>query len=792
VVRGNPRDHGSKLIEETQEVLDGFEERRNTSPAAINPKLIFRLRLDPKGNLDEEQLRTTGLRVLARAPDGAIVVFPDGDSLDELRRRLEEYAGVRQGHQYAYLGAIQSVESLTPADRTGVRLSARPLADDEIALLDIEVWHTGNLADCVQRIGEVTALLTSRNLGVTDWFTGTSVCLMRARVDQDALHSLLSIDYIKEVDRRPAPTFEMRDVVQLDLTQLDVDDHVPEGLTGVVVIDSGVTQAHPLLKAVLGDAQVFPDALRQRVTGGADDGDETHGGHGTAVAGIAVYGDVGGCIAARSFTPTAQLFSARVTDDANQYDEVELIEHQLEEAVSYFVTNYPSAKVFNISLGDSRVVYDDGRYQFRLAAVVDELAYRYRDREIVFVISSGNFDPDGLTHEEVLAEYPSYLLDSPNARVIDPATAALALTVGGLSYGSGQHLPNAIGVDGIERLVAGERGWPAPFTRVGPGVDGAIKPDLVHFAGDTRFERHERMGAAVAAHAGVPSTAKDFAPPGGRLFRTVAGTSFAAPQVANLAARLFHDMPGATSNLIKALIIGSARVPSARPPALQSQKPWDSDVLRLYGNGQPDYSRARWSDTNEVLLLTEGVIALDSFQLYTLPSLAAEFLTANGTFSISISLAYDPPTRHTRMDSYLGVGMEFALFRNVSPDAVAAALRVWNEEERENLEESGLPSLGTLRAAGAPPVGVDLKPGVRARGKGTLQKGTVEISRANWKYDGNSLVLAVICRRRWAPSELDEQRFALVASLHHDNPEVDVYAHVREQVRVREDVRVRA
>jgi hypothetical protein len=256
---------------------------------------------------------------------------------------------------------------------------------------------------------------------------------------------------------------------------------------GILIIDSGVMQGHPLIGPALGDAQVFPDSLRARVVGGPEDGDNAQGGHGTAVAGIAIYSDIGQCIEERTFVPSARLFSARVTDDNNCYDEEELLEHQLDEAVSYFVQEYPQVKVINISLGNGDSVTTDAQYQFRFAAAIDDIAYRYRDRQLVFVISAGNYWPD-LSGEDQLAGYPEYLLSSNDSRVIDPATSAIAVTVGGLSYGTGRPVQPHMELD-TDCMVAGEVGWPSPFTRTGWGLGGAIKPEVVDFAGDQRFSR---------------------------------------------------------------------------------------------------------------------------------------------------------------------------------------------------------------------------------------------------------------------------------------------------------------
>lgn len=786
--REDRNSHGAGLVEQADRVAEHLQERQQNSPAGINPQLVFKLQLHPSGRLEEDQLQQMGLRVLARNPNRAIVVFPDHSTLDELRRRLREYAGlVANGHDYGYLAAIDAILELTPEDRTGPRLSEVPLQPGMTAPLDVELWHSGSREECSERLRELREYLESHGLRLTDSYIGQSLFLVRAQLNSVTLEELLRTDYIKEIDRRPEPNFEMGDVAGLDLSQLSLpiaEEISLENLVGIVIVDSGVMQGHPALGPVLGDAQVFPDRLGTGIAGGAEDGDERNGGHGTAVAGIAVYSDVGSCIEERSFVPRTSLFSARVTDENNEYDDDELIEHQLQAAVEYFLENYPQVKVINISLGDGRLVYSDQQYQFRLAAVIDELAIHYQNRNIVFVISAGNFWPADLTDEQVLAQYPAYLMEIEESRVIDPATSALAITVGGLSYGRGEALSSASG-SSVGRLVAGERGWPSPFTRTGWGVDGSVKPDVVDYAGDLRFENGQVPN--FPTHAGLPTTAKAFAPPEGRLFRTVSGTSFAAPRVANLAARLFGEFPDASSNLIRALIADSARIPENRPTYFRDKEIWDEDILRVYGCGQPDFTRSRWSDNNEVLLLAEDSLEIGTFQIYTVPSLPPEFLTNRGCGYLSVTLAFDPPTRHTRMDSYLGNNMEFALFRNVPPEDVANAIRKLSDEDREEFEEE--PTLKSLGNHG--PAKVDLQPGRNRRMKGTLQRGTARVRKANWNYDGEPLQLAVTCRRKWAPAEITHQRFAVVVSLWHDDPEVNLYEHVRQQTRVSERIRIR-
>ena len=790
--RSDRETHSRELVQQADALAQRLATRSVTSPPHINPKLIFKLRLRA-GALEDAELERMRLHVLSRdAADEAVVVFPDDATLAEFRGYLRQYAQMGDKPRiYAFLDAVEDLLELGPDDRMGRRLQSQPLTDDETAVVDIEFWHPGDPGVGRRFQAEITALLSESGSSITDRWTGDAIMLARARVNREALDALLSVDYVKEVDRPPAPSFEMGDIVRLETAMLNVAS-VPDGLVGVLVVDSGVMQLHPLLGPALGDAQVFPDPASQSVTGGADDGDRETGGHGTAVAGIAVYGDVGACIEGRRFVASARLFSARVTDDQNNYDEKELLEHQLERAVGYFLANYPEIKVINISLGDSRLVSCAGqRYQFRFAAAVDELAYRYRDRNVLFVISAGNLDLSqlGLSAEEVYQQYPDYssVSDPDRMRVIDPATSALALTVGGLSYGVGLPIQNR---DDLNRVIAGNKGWPSPFTRRGWGFKEAVKPELVDFAGALRFERGVIRDTRHAMHEGVPTTARNFGPPDGRLLRTVVGTSFAAPRVANAAAQLFNAFPDASSNLVRALLAAAADVPDDRPPSLSRVDPCDERILRLYGYGQCDLPRAFSSAENDILFLADVTMEIGEggqFQIFLVPPLPAEFLDTNGKGAISVCLAYDPQTRHTRANEYLGVRMDFHLFRNLHPSAVADHMRVWLKKEKEAaaiMRPQGISAF----AAGER---VDLRPGRDLRSKGTLQKGTAVISGRRWHYDDGPLWLAVTCyRSSWLPADITEQRYAVVVSLRHEDSAVNLHAHARNHARVLQRARI--
>jgi len=342
--------------------------------------------------------------------------------------------------------------------------------------------------------------------------------------------------------------------------------------------------------------------------------------------------------------------------------------------------------------------------------------------------------------EEIASGYPSYLLDDPNAKIIDPATSALALTVGSLALGHGS------AYKWYSLPIAGYEEFPSPFTRAGPGVNGMAKPDLVEFGGDLTFERGS--GVVTDSSIGVITAEKDFLREG--LLTIEDGTSFSAAKISHLAAKLWKELPDASSNLIKALLIASAKIPELKPP------PWDSldlkggsseeqsKLLNIYGYGLPNLDRA-FPIPNRVLLIDEREMKLNDIVIYEIP-VPAEFYRGAGRRIISITLAFDPPTRKTRKQ-YLGATMNFHLFRDVTVEEVKqkyAEMELYDTDEEITL-----------------PNEITLVPGASLTKKGTIQKRMWVLDRKRDIID--SLKLVVICSDKWVNNEEYRQKYAVVA-----------------------------
>ena len=233
-----------------------------------------------------------------------------------------------------------------------------------------------------------------------------------------------------------------------------------------------------------------------------------------------------------------------------------------------------------------------------------------------------------------------------------------------------------------------------------------------------------------------------------RLFTAGSGTSYAAPRVAFSAAQILTRFPQASANLVRALIISSAETPQ---PAQERLRLLGADATHaICGHGLVDLERAAFSDDARITLYAEDELALDHFAVYRIP-IPEPFRAANGERCIRVTLAFDPPVRHSRND-YAGVGMSFRLIRGCRPDLI------FDHYRKRDQDDGPFPEL-------APRYNCNLVPGAQAREKGTVQCATVAFKRSVEDY-GDSYYLVVRCESGWA-RHVDRQQFSIVVELLH-------------------------
>ena len=582
---------------------------------------------------------------------------------------------------------------------------------------------------------------------------------------------MLGLDFVARVDLSPQIS-EAYSGIFRDPTPPDpgLEPDETDGLA--CVVDSGVVAGHPMLTNWVIDERDFDTGELSVVD---------RNGHGTSVAGLVVYGDVAECIARNQWTPKVRICSAKVLRHDPDTEEVVFpdenrVEEVIENAIRHFVRER-QCRVFNLSIGDASCTYAGGR-QFPFAEKLDELA---RELDIVIVVSAGNRSdppiPGGArTGEELRASIRSQLLTDPDHRVCNPATAALAVTVGAIARSDAVDAGRPI-------LAAAPVNAPAPFTRTGPGYSvsdsaSGIKPDFVAYGGNYGIETlagAEARWVKRLVYLGEPTIRPEM---DGRILTAQIGTSFAAPHVTHAAAiaeqslrQVLGRVPSA--NLIRALL-GSATVSPTCPAGWLGS---EDEKLRYVGFGQVDMRRLVWSQQHDVCLIAEDNIEEDRLHLYKI-RVPNEFLTSRGNRGIVAAVAFDPPVRASRKE-YLARTMRIELLHGLTDDEV--------ETYRARFQGRNPPKL---------PARNDLSP----RPPGTkLDKSTLQVRSLSWTRspqlktpsDATNPVIHVLltCQRRFPSGVEPRQRYGLVVRFWHEDREVQL--HQRLITRVRTVARVR-
>lgn len=736
----NEGERARKWKDECDGILLKFRTDESKVRSYYDPSLIFKIKVNQRVNgiAFSNALRSIGVSVISPSPDntGYWVVFAESKDFDEFKKKMDSHVSE---DMYSFLFAIDEIEEIPPEEKMGDGLISKPLADGELAPLDVEIWGMKHKA-FIDFISGLKKIVEERGGSLDDWLPVEDICVARIKADSTLLNDVLHLREVACVDRPPRIAIET--MLDSSMESIKITGAPNKQSAGILVIDSGIRANHPLFSGTVGDEICFGFPSSQ---------DEV--GHGTQVSGIALYGDIAKCLEEGKFEPDIWIFSAKVmgkdTDGFSTYSDDKLLESNLVNAVEWVVKSYSGCKIVNLSLGNEYHKMVSGKRQFCLAALVDELALKH---DLLFVVSTGN------CNEACQANFPDNLVDGDNdgARIIDPSTAALALTTGALWRRKDRQT--------LDELFD----YPSPITRVGPGYNGMIKPEFA-----------ENGGGGVGDEDDVvtlnPNWIQD-----GRLFTLARGTSFCAPFVAYSAAKLMNRYPDASVNLVKAFMLSSSRLPRRRPGKfktleLEGNSEESMKVLRVYGYGTTSLEEAMYSSENRVLLVAENSIKVDSLQLYYF-YIPQEFLTT-GEKEISVSLAFDPPTNRNRLD-YLGATMEFHLFRNVDPDAIFKAYSALElEEDSEEILPSDISQFE-----------IQMYPCNRLRKKGVHQKGIHSYVRNPDIDVEKPLILAVICKGKWVEKEY-KQKYALVAKIEHRS-RIDLYhiIELRNRTRVRIDM----
>lgn len=554
----------------------------------------------------------------------------------------------------------------------------------------------------------------------------------------------------------------------------------------VCMFDTGVNRGHALIEPALTE----DDLHTLNEAWGVDD--QHPSGHGTAMAGLILHGDLTAALGDASrrtlhhrlelvkllppapFDPNDPKSYGVLTQAAVALPEIEAPERSrvfcmavTNENVSGVTASGWSAAIDQAAtgrmIGDEEDADDD-------ADAIDERPKR------LFIVSAGNVVPEtDFTRVRSQDEFP----------VEDPAQAWNALTIGGYT-------------DLVDVRDAGYEAWTpmvaagelSPHSRTSAmwrqGV-APFKPELVMEAGN-RVVNAARTECLTVGSLSLISTGSDMdrAP-----LVPFDATSAASAQAARMAARLAAQHPDYWPETIRAMMVHSAEwtAPMLTELTATNSKRARCEMVRRFGYGVPDFDRANASALNHVALFAQAEIQpfksdggrkFNECHYYTLPIPRGMLETLeNQTVELKVTLSYfiEPnPGLAANVDPqrYQSHGLRFDHQRR-NKSVARFKLRVNPSERTDPRRRPAGNEPADLRwmlgedsiSAGSLHCDVWTGPAIELLNRDTLCVKPVN----GWWRNRASLD---ICNRK--------SRYALIVTLKAQNSDIDIYTPVRTSI----------
>ncbi len=609
----DPNAHTSKLLRQLDEIQRQAQERSETARDELATREIVAVRPISGAELTADQLddRRRDARLIGVDPDtGTVLLDVAHPNLDYLRTKINEFGddakttskierdGTITIHRSAEraIGPVDTIGLASLVDLQGPRLRTETVAENrpywfEIACRGGYRRPTSETQDSRTQIGrQLQRVGASQHL---QEFIGPEQVYFFTRLTQQQLESLLAIvDCIYEVELAPP---SVRDLQLLeDMTTRDLRDFTlsppPENAPSVVILDTGISTEHPLLKpAILSASSAAPDLFPSP---------EDTFGHGTKMAGLALYEDLGAAIERGNAIASHWIQSSRIlvqpgagTATDENYENWPVLTlngvRSAEEA-----DPRPRDRVYTLAV--TRTMQDpplDGLEPTLWSHAVDQIAYEGHGRLVI--VAAGNARAG---QWRALAEqYPQLQLSE---KIHQPGQSSNALTVG--AFTERVELPASVDYAEAE-VVAKRSGGISPFTSTGlPGNEWSIKPEVVMEGGNLAVAGPLTDPSVSTLTALTTSHRHTLGSPLGQLSMT----SEAAARAAYLAARVWSAEADLSPETIRGLIVHSA----TWTPEMFTQFPGLNDRLLACGYGVPDERVARQCAKNRATIVIEDVM----------------------------------------------------------------------------------------------------------------------------------------------------------------------------------------
>ena len=678
--------HGNKLKGSVSGIVSDWQEhlveRQQDSKPELPKAIPVILQIDPTA-FDAEQLRGFGIEVIAELEDGYIIGASADIDLTKLQEKIGKFINAEKksgkvSEIWDFVDKIKRPEYILSPE---LQAQWGQIEDEQVYRVEVGIACIGeksqlrphpkreNYQSDESYIKAINKWIDDRNQTYQQWDDVKSQRedefdrfvqeyqgeFSSGFIDGDNPHSELPDSFSCRISISGKG---LRDIVLNFPYVFDVSlpDDVGDDLSGesqteeiersfsleppgqnapkVCVIDSGIQDKHPLLASA-----IIENDSRSWVPTETDLTADLvkNGGHGTRVAGAVLYPNL--IPTSGQQRAVCWLQNARVLDRNCRLPK-DLFPPALISNIVKFYQGERGTRIFNHSIAGRTPCRT--QYMSAWAAEIDNLSWQH---DILFIVAAGNLPIDGSLGNSRLSirdrlqqgkTYPDYLL-SDSCRVPNPAQSFQALTVGSVSLQTFRDL---------SRQSISKQDYPSSFSCTGLGMWDSIKPEVVEYGGDLVSDGGTQPNLTYPPEV-CPDLVRSTLNGGPMSARDCIGTSYAAPKVAHIAARLAAELPNESCLLYRALIVQSARFPDW----VETTNFDLYSAIRLLGYGIPNLDRALGNSNNRITLIAKGErrIAARQAQIYevSLP----DGLRSPGEdldILIEVTLSYKAQPRRTR------------------------------------------------------------------------------------------------------------------------------------------------
>ena len=528
------------------------------------------------------------------------------EKLGKIDEIFNEYASKETpSHEPKHRKFVELISDIEFGNITSLWISSEPPPTDLQKVINVELWFDYSAygkEKTISKINERAAILGITLKQHTLFFKDRVVKI--ACTSLSKLYELqLLLENLAEI--RPAQTISN---IFLDMKKNEAYDWIDSIKTKksnnpipICILDTGVNAFHPLLIDFTNQETIIsaePEWTANDIIG-----------HGTAVAGLVLYGDLKISIQNDLTDITSTVESVKIIPDQGGNDP-ELYGAIIMDAVYNIEAIRPNPKrIFTMAVTSG---YKLRGIPSSCSAVIDGLASGNPDDNMkrIFIISAGNMDPAYLKY------YPESNFTST---IEDPANSYNSITVG---YWASE---DNIIEQGYRLLAELTDLGPSSTTSMSWITSSPFKPDIIFEGGNYGFDEEYEF-AANLEELSLLTTSNKFLD--GAPFSSFIETSAATALASNFISKLWSQYPDYRPETIRALMIHSASWPQKIIDRFQplENKQSVSNLLRIAGYGQPDLSKALTSGDRSVNLVVEGQIqpytpegTMNKMVLYSLP-----------------------------------------------------------------------------------------------------------------------------------------------------------------------------